>query len=155
MCQKKLCFWGIVLKAFNKSHFRICKNLISKEIINFWSLFCTCDNTSFESKIDLTCFGCVSSRKHWFPDDNSYINYNNGDNKDDIVMIMTMTIMMLMVIMIRIMVMMITMMDTVMIIKTTLIKMIMVMIIVMTMMISQWILKLSYTFSWRVFMSWF
>ena len=37
----------------------------------------------FRAKNWFRLFVCVLSRKHWSLNDNSYINHNNGDNKDD------------------------------------------------------------------------
>ena len=73
----------------------------------------------FRSKNWFNLFTCVSSRKHWFPDDNNYINHN-GDNNDGIVIIMAMAIVIIIIIIIiilRIMVIMITMIDKAMIMK--------------------------------------
>ena len=101
-----------------------------QEMINLWSFLCT-GLESPRAKDWFTLFARISSRKLMVSEIKS--------------------ISIMMIIMLTIMVTMKTMITKIIILKSMMIKMIMVMTIVIAMIIRQWMLKLLYIYTWKVF----
>ena len=144
----------MVQNAFHQLYCKICKTLVSQDIIKLWSCFYICDYTFLDSANQFNHFAFMSSGKHWFRnvsnyvinssnddhnnDNNSnYVDYNNQENDVKLTVIMT------------------TMVTTVMIMKTRMIKILQVMIIFIMVMIRHQMPRSLYTCSWMIFRSWF